>query len=80
MSESTFETYRENVSAYEAGQLDELVCPRCGTPTVAVRFSPSPAAAAPSTTYFLCSVCGELDTAQYRGAPPHFDESREFEG
>ena len=75
-----FETYRQNVKDYEAGRLDDLACPRCGTSTVSVRFSPSPAAGAPSTVYFACSVCGDHDTAQYRGEPPHFDRSRVLEG
>jgi hypothetical protein len=77
MSARNFEAYQRAVRAYEGGQLDGLECPRCGTPTASVRFAPLPASAdGPSSVYFACSLCGESDTAQYRGAPPYFERAR----
>ena len=77
MSERRLDLFQQNLTAFEAGRLDGLTCPRCKTQTVNVRFSSSPKADMPSTVYFLCSTCGLFDTAQYRGKPPHYDSGRE---
>src|SRR5262249_13852159 len=56
--------------AAEAGNLDELLCPRCGGTTASVSFT-HPAADA-YRVYFTCSKCSFRMSGRRVGKPPHW--------
>jgi len=58
----------------EAGQLDNLVCPECGSWSVAVWFTNQ--ADGIYRTWFICSACKFYSRAQNTTSPSHFPPDR----
>ena len=61
---SKLEIYNENVILYESGVLDGLICTRCRTETVSIKYQAKPSEYNRRSVYFVCSKCNKMDSAQ----------------
>ena len=56
---SNLEIFDENIELYESGILDGLICPRCRTETVSIKFQDEPLKYDRRSVYFICSKCNK---------------------
>ncbi len=74
-NEGKVNIYMQNVSRYEAGELENLICPRCLAETVSIKFG-TKSEQNRRSVLFICSLCNKYDTAQYKLEPPFFNLKR----